>query len=446
MLKKIHTFWLTVWLLISLTFSAIPSFGRGVDVSSQATLLKVGRLLDVRKGAYLLHQGVLVERGRIRAVGDFERVKRRAPAGVKIVDLGRSTVLPGLIDCHSHLFLSNDGRVDRTKEMSPEERRRVAERNSLELLQAGVTSVRNLGHSGVRGDAMLRDAIKAGKFPGPRIVAATRKLTPPGGQPLTGNDVSKEILAQDFLTVANVDEARRAVRDAEGAGASVIKVVVDVGRNLLGLEEIKAIVDEAHQLKLKVAAHATTEEGARRAALAGVDSIEHGTEASDETFRLMAERGIFLVANDYTADALRQIFAANLMSSPEDRPDFEGWLKDYTVKSPQRLQRALKAGVRIALGSDMIFAFPGKTRGQASLLVLEALRGEGMETIDCIRAATTNAAALLGWQDQAGAIEAGKFADIIAVEGDPLKDLSVLQRVRFVMKDGRVIRDDFTRP
>lgn len=411
----------------------------------QVTLLKVGRLLDVKSGAYLENQGVLIERGRISAVGAFESVRRNAPRGVKVLDLGQSVVLPGLIDCHSHLFLSNDGQVDRTAGMTEEERLRLAERNALELLRGGVTTARNVGHSGTRGDAVLRDRVDAGKITGPRIIPATRKLTPPGGQPLGASAVTKAILARDFLTVSNEDEARRAVRKAAADGAGVIKIVVDVGKNLLGLNEIKAIVEEAYVLKLKVAAHATTEEGARWAALAGVASIEHGTEANDETFRMMTERGIFLVANDYKPEHLRQIFAANLASQPTLRADFEAWLKDYTQKTPARLQRALKAEVRIAFGSDMIFAFPGKTRGQASLLVLEALQSEGLAPLECVRAATVNAAELLGWQARIGTIEQGKLADIIALDGDPLKDISELQRVRFVMKGGVIVKDEPSR-
>lgn len=437
---------LRIFTALLLFIALSPGALSGSGFAPQATLLKAGRLLDVKSGAYLENQGVLIERGRIKAVGKYESVRRQAPRGAKVIDLGRAVVLPGLIDCHSHLFLSSDGRVDKTVGLTEAERLGLAERNAVELLAGGVTTARNVGHSGLRGDAVLSNRVKAGQVAGPRIIAATRKLTPPGGQPLTGNSVSKEILAKDFLTVGNVRDARLAVREAARSGAGVIKIVVDVGRNLIGLEEIKAIVDEAHRLKLKVAAHATTAEGSRRAALSGVDSIEHGTEASDETFKLMAARGIFLVANDYTADTLRRIFAANLQSSPEDRADFEAWLKDYTTKTPDRLRRALKAGVRIAFGSDMIFAFPGKTRGQASLLVLEALQGEGLPPMDCIRAATINGAELLGWEDRIGTIEPGKLADIIAVEGDPLKDLSEFGRVRFVMKDGQVVKDELSRP
>lgn len=433
-------------LLLFIALSTGALSGSGLSFAPRATLLKAGRLLDVKGATYLENQGVLIERGRIKAVGKFESIRRTAPKGVKVIDLGGAVVLPGLIDCHSHLFLSNDGRVDRTEGMTEDERQRVAEKNALELLAAGITTVRNLGHSGVRGDAMLRDAIKARNIPGLRILAATRKLTPAGGQPLAGRAVTKEILQKEFLPISGEDDARRAVQIAlDSGGADVIKIVVDVGQKLLSLAEVKAIVAEAHRANVKVAAHATTSEGTRIAAEAGVDSIEHATDASDETFRLMARRGIFLVPTDFTADSLRQIFGADLERNPKEKDDFEAYVKDYASKMPKRLERALKAGVRIAAGSDVFFVYPGKTRGQASLLMLETLRIEGMTAFDCIRAATVNAAELLGWQDRIGAIEAGKLADIIAVEGDPLKDLSEFQRVRFVMKDGYVIKDELGR-
>lgn len=446
--SSIHrsSFCLLLCLLCLALLGAGVSTGTGSNLSSQAMLLKVGRLLDVKTGAYLVNQGVLIAEGRIRQVGKFETVKRSAPRGVKVIDLGRASVLPGLIDCHSHLFLSNDGRLDRTLGMAEEERQRVAERNARELLTAGVTTVRNLGHSGVRGDAILRDAIKSRSIPGLRVIAATRKLTPPGGQPIAGSRVTEEMLRRDFLPIANVEDARRAVLSAIDAGADVIKIVEDVGPKLLSLEEVKAIVEEAHRAKVKVAAHATTAEGARIAAEAGVDSIEHGSEATDETFRLMAARGIFLVPTDFTADSLRQIFAADLERNPKDKNDFEKYVKDYASKMTKRLEHAMKAGVRIAAGSDVFFMYPGKTRGEASLLIIETLHLEGMTPIDSIRAATVNAAELLGLQASIGTIEAGKVADIIAVEGDPLKDLSEFQRVRFVMKDGYIIRDELTRP
>ncbi|HEY0005834.1 MAG TPA: amidohydrolase family protein [Pyrinomonadaceae bacterium] len=405
-------------------------------------LIKAGRLLDVKWGQVLAGQGVLVENGRIKRVGPLALVLRHAPKNVTVVDLGDAMLLPGLIDCHSHLFLSSDGRVDTTLKMSINEREALAAKMAREVLEAGITTVRNLGHSGVRGDADLRDEINAGRLAGPRILAATRKLTPPGGQLLPGNPATEEVIKREFLPVNGALQARQAVRQAIKAGADVIKIVVDVGQKLLSEDEVKAIVDEAHRARLKVAAHATTEKGAATAALAGVDSIEHGTRASDETFRLMQRKGIFLVPTDYTEASLRQIFAANLRQSPADTADFEAWLKEYLELTPRRFQRAMKAGVKIAAGSDQYFIYPGRTRGQATLLMLETLVSEGLPALEAIRAATVNASELLGWQDRIGTIEAGKYADIIAVEGDPLKEIKELQRVSFVMKDGVVIRND----
>lgn len=440
-MRKIFT--LILLLSIALSIGA-PSVSRS-EAASQSILLKVGRLLDLKTGAYLENQGVLVEEGRIRRVGAFQTVRRSAPRGARIIDLGRAVVLPGMIDCHTHLFLSSDGRTDRTREMTEDERWRLAAQNALETVMAGITTVRNVGHSGVRGDAALRDAVNAGKIQGPRILAATRKLTPPEGQPLTGASVTKEVLERDFLPLSSVEDARRAVRSAVSQGADVIKVVVDVGKRVLTLDQMKAIVEEAHRAKVRVAAHATSRDAIRTAAEAEVDSVEHGNEASDDALRLMAERRIFLVPTDYTPDSMRLIFAADVARNPGDKEDFEAYIKDYAAKMPDRLTRALKAGVRIAAGSDMIFLYPGKTRGQASLLVLQALESEGMKPLECIRAATINASELLGLQNLLGTIEAGKYADIIAVEGDPLRDLSEFQRVRFVMKGGQVIKDEITR-
>jgi imidazolonepropionase-like amidohydrolase len=411
--------------------------------SKPVVIIKAARLLDVKSGAVLKNQGVLVEVGRIKRVDAFAQKRRRAPNYSTSIDLGEAMLLPGLIDCHGHLFLSSDGRVDPTLKMTTAEREAMAARLALETLLAGVTTVRNVGHSGVRGDAALRDSINAGRVQGPRLLAATRKLTPPGGQLLPGNPNEKELIAREFLPISGVEEARRAVREAVKEGADVIKVVVDVGKKLLSLDEMKAIVDEAHRARIKVAAHATTEAGTRTAAEAGVDSIEHATEASDATFQLMRERGIFLVPTDYTPPLLRQIFATELERVPKDREDFELWIKDYSEKTPKRLERALKAQVRIAAGSDMYFVFPGKTRGQAILLMLETLVNEGLTPLDSIRAATGSAAELLGWQDRIGTIEVGKFADLIAVSGDPLKDVSEFQRVKFVMKDGAVVKNEF---
>jgi imidazolonepropionase-like amidohydrolase len=286
----------------------------------------------------------------------------------------------------------------------------------------------------------LRNAVNAGWVQGPRILASTRKLTPTGGQLNSQSVLSKEIVEQEFAVVNGPLEARRAVREATYTGADVIKVVIDAGPRVLTLEEMKAIVDEAHRSKIKVAVHATTELGTRTAVEAGADSIEHASIISDQTLQMMKERGIFLVPTDFTAATIRTIVLTPRNPSPEELADLEAFLKGYAENVPQRLRRAMKIGVKIAAGSDMLFKFPGKTRGQASLLLYEALRDEGMSPIEIIRAATVNAAELLGWQGRVGELSPGAYADLAAVAGDPLADVSTLEHVIFVMKGGVVVK------
>ena len=424
----------------------------GDAAAAKVTLVKAGRLLDVRTGQYLSNYGVLVEGERIKFVGPLAEVQARAQKGAAVVDLGSATVLPGLIDSHSHLLSAMEGRLNITESVVVTLVQQGAVRRALlgaamarEDLEAGITTVRNLGHSGTHGDVALRDAINAGLLPGPRIVAAARKLTPPGGQALAGVDpeMAESLIAQEYRTVSGAEDARRAVREVLFAGADLIKVVVDDGNRALRLDELRAIVEEAHSRGVKVAAHATSAAAVRAAVEAGVDSVEHATEATDEVLQLMRERGTFLGATVWTPEALAHVFTAARAMSPKERTDFEAFMARLVEPSSDVLRRAMKAGVKIAPGSDMWWRYPGKTRGQASLLMLTALRRAGMPAASIIRAVTADAAELLGWQDRVGTVEAGRFADLVAVSGDPLADISELERVRFVMKGGAVVRDEF---
>jgi imidazolonepropionase-like amidohydrolase len=358
---------------------------------------------------------------------------------VTTIDLSQLTLLPGLIDSHSHLFSASDGRIDTTSQMSRVQRLLLAKRNARDVLEVGITTVRNLGGSGVNGDAVLRDLINAGRATGPRIVAATRKLTPPGAQ---GGSLSPEVRDREFLIVDGPYLARQAVRKAIKSGANIIKVVIDAGPRAINLLEMKAIVEEAHSKNVKVSAHATSERGIRTAVDAAVDSVEHGNQVNDEILATMRQKGIYLMLNLYMSESLQQIFAADLVRSPEQKPDFEGFLKNNDSQSRHRLQKAMSSGVKIVAGSDMVFLYPGKTRGEASLIVLYALQHYGMAPSEIIRATTINAAELLGWEGVIGSLEPNKYADLLAVEGDPLKDIRDISRVRFVMKGGRITRDD----
>ena len=416
------------------------------------TLIEAGRVLDVRTGAYANRQGILVENGRILEIGDIAAVRAHAPKDAAAIDLRTATLLPGLIDCHAHLLIAveprflGDALTIAVAQMSASQRALLGARNAREDLEAGVTTVRMVGHSGINGDSALRDAINAGWIPGPRIQAATRKLAPPGGQALPLHSaVESEITDQEFRIVAGADDARRAVREALHEGADLIKVVVGDQPPRLGVDEVKAIVDEAHRSKIKVAVHAATAESIAISIEAGVDSIEHADEASDDQLAAMRDKGIFLGATEWTREALMGAYKA-LNMTPELQAAFDAYYKNYSANSTRRLRSAMKLGVKIAAGSDMWFNYPGKTRGEATVMALATgLHEEGMPAADQIRAMTLSAAELMGWQDRVGSVEPKRFADLIAVAGDPLRDIGELQRVKFVMKAGRVVRNDFGR-
>lgn len=280
-----------------------------------------------------------------------------------------------------------------------------------EDLESGFTTVRNVGHSGIDGDAALRDAINAGRVPGPRILAAARKLTPLGGYFQALNPaVADPIVQQEFLQVGNVDEARRAV-------------------------------DE--DLCYKVAVHAQSKIAIQTAIDAGADSIEHGNDLTDEQLKLMREKGIFFdLTPTFYGGFLPKIFDACIVMSPAFRSAYGSGVERGRQRYDALVQRILKSGVKFAAGSDMCWFYPGKTRGQATATRFPVLHNAGMPSIEVIRAITINAAEMLGWQDRVGAVEPGKFADLVAVSGDPIADITELERVRFVMKDGQVVRND----
>ncbi|MGC2695663.1 MAG: amidohydrolase family protein [Candidatus Angelobacter sp.] len=420
---------------------------------TKSTLLKAGRMLDVKTGKYVPSAGVLIENDKIKEAGPLAQVQAHAPKDALVIDLGNSTILPGLVDCHAHLLASGttvnpqETILNAAVGMSPTARVLMGAHNAREDLEAGFTTVRVVGHSGIEGDVSLRDAIHAGWLPGPRIQAAARKITPPGGQALQLNPaVADAIIDQEFLQVGSADEARKAVRLNLFYGADLIKVVADADNRFITPEEMKAIVEEAHRAKVRVAVHATTVTGIQTAIDAGVDSIEHGNDVTDEQLKAMREKGVFL-------DITELLFGGRLRTMIEKRqvlpPQLQQELKAYeqmeAKQTPARMARILKSGVKFTTGSDMWFDYPGKTRGQATAIMFGALKELGMTSADVIRAATVNAAESMGWQDRIGVLEPGKFADVIAVSGDPLADVTELERVQFVMKGGEVVRNSLTK-
>ncbi len=410
------------------------------------TAVRAARMIDVHSGTVVANAVVLVEKDRIQAAGDGLAI----PAGARLINLGDATLLPGLIDSHTHLLQYYDlawrGTAVGTKirRMTTVNKVLLGAATARDYVEAGITTVRDLGSSGVNGDVALREAIDDGWVIGPRIVASTRALVADDGKadpsspdgPLT-------------VKMKGPEDARQAVRAAFQAGADCIKIIVN-GPPLMPLEVAQAIVDEAHRSGKKVAAHAVGEQATRIAAQAGVDSIEHayahfqqavGVAAlPDDVLKIMAEKHIFLVPTDATLDL---VMAVRRNDPPQDRARIEEEMRKNLEADAARLRRAIQAGVPIAAGADNYTynSLSGRTRGQTSLNVLQAYAKAGMPPLEIIRAATMNAAELLGRPDL-GAIEANKLADIIAVPGDPLKDISQLLHVRFVMKGGQVVYND----
>jgi len=406
-------------------------------------LVKAARLFDVRAGAYRADQGLWIEAGRIKQIGPFDAVRAAAPRDIAIVDLGTATLLPGLIDVHAHLLAAmdpgtaaSDNLVQTLTTQSPARRALTGAAMARQMVEAGFTTVRNVGHSGPDVDVALRDAIANGLIPGPRVLAAARKLSPIGGQAMPVQGIAQSIIDVDFLPVGTPEEGRRAVQQNLRAGADVIKVVVDDWPRVVGADTLKAVVEEAHRVGIGVAAHATTSVGIQAAVDAGVDSLEHGDDATDAQFAAMKSKGIFFVPTLWPRELLpipRQL-AAN--------PNIDKMVGAFMAGQRTKVEKAMKAGVRLAFGSDNWFGFPDKPRGDTTRAVLIAMPTFGVPVADALRAATINAADLLKISETVGTLEATKSADLIAVEGDPLTDIAALGKTTFVMKGGTIVRDD----
>ena len=448
-------------ILLPVWFLALLASGHPAAPShAPATLVKAGRLLDPRTGAVLSPAAVLIEDGKIKEVGPPAQVQSDAPAGVKAMDLGGATLLPGLIDSHTHLLI--DVVVPAAAEaerrfngefapglllaitMSPSDRVLLGAQLAREDLESGFTTVRNLGHSGIDGDVALRNAINAGRLAGPRMLAAGRKLIKNGYVQSLHPALAKGILQQEFLEVSGgPDGARQAVNANVFYDVDLIKVTV--GEDI-SVAEMTAIVDEAHRQHLKVAAHAIDTASIQTAIDGGVDSIEHGNGVTDAQLRTMRDKGIFLDLTPTFFDGLWSKIHETVTVSPEQRAAMAARDERSRQRAAALVQRVLRSGVKLAAGSDMCWFYPGKTRGQASATMFPALRRAGMPPLDVLRAVTSGAAEMLGWQDRVGAVEPGKLADLVAVGGDPIADITELERVRFVMKDGQVIRNELAPP
>jgi imidazolonepropionase-like amidohydrolase len=399
--------------------------------------IRAGRLTDGKSEKPLEYPLILVEGDRIVSV----TVHGNAPAGVQVIDLGNATVLPGFIDAHTHLLLHGDTTPEEydaqlLKESIPY-RAILAARNAQIALSHGFTAMRDLETEGAMyADVDVKKAIASGEVPGPRLQVATRAMTPTGMYPLL--DYSWELkMPTGVQYVDGVDGARKAVREQVMYGADWIKYYSDGrvrfdadgrlhSRVIFTDEEAKAIVDESHRLGKKVAAHAIGSDGIAAALRAGVDTIEHGDGLTDELMDEMVRKGVYWVPT-ITVDR-------NLAAGSTD----EFWKKTFDLQR-ENFSKAIQKRVKIALGTDA-GGFDWKKVNQAK--EFEYYVEYGMTPMQAIRTGTSVAAELLGWSETAGTVEAGKWADLVAVGGDPLKDITELQNVKFVMKSGAIFKDE----
>lgn len=402
-------------------------------------VIRAGRLFESDAGRFAVDQEILVRGGRVVAVG--EKVDR--PAGARVIDLSRYTVLPGLIDAHTHLLylegvtggLTMEGVKALVTEGLPLRALHGAAR-ARTFLEAGITSVRDLGNSGKFGDVALRDAINDGSVDGPRMFVSGPGLSPVGGQ-FRGLKPGYESLAADeYQIVHSAEQAADLVRENVTHGATVIKIYSNNTPNVgnLTVDEIRAIVAAAKVHGVKVAAHATNDAAVYRAALAGVNSIEHAYQVADSTLALMAKNGVTLVPTDI--DSL-SILRYESLSNPGGPPPPPERIRGYLAGGRGRLMRAMKAGVTITAGSDNYLDLKWP-QGTAAKRNLQAYREAGMTAVQVLQAATSNDARLLGMEGGLGVIRAGAYADLIAIDGDPERDFTAIERVRFVMKGGTV--------
>jgi imidazolonepropionase-like amidohydrolase len=428
------------------------------------TLVTAAGLLNPRTGILLSPAAVLIENGKIKEVGSPGQLQSHLPSSARIIELGGATLLPGLIDAHTHLLLdvvvppaAESGRRfngDFAPDLllaiveSPNKRVLLGAQMAREDLESGFTTARNLGHSGIDGDTALRDAINAGRISGPRILASGRKIASLGDYVQNLNPALAEaIVRQEFFLVANLEEGRRAVDENLFYDIDVVKVALDDDGVGINGPIMSAIAEEAHRAHKKVAAHATSQVAIQIAIDAGVDSIEHGNDVTDAQLKTMRDKGIYLdITPTFWSGFFSQITEPSIVVAPTPEAEQAAAIERRRVRVSTFIQRVLKSGVNFAAGSDMCWFYPGKTRGQASATMFYRLHDAGMPSLDILRSVTTNAAQMLGWSDRIGSIEPGKLADLVAVAGNPLADITELERVRFVMKDGQVVKNDLSPP
>jgi imidazolonepropionase-like amidohydrolase len=412
----------TLFALFALVFAA-------AGASGQVTAIRAGRVVDPEAGTAAENQVIIVEGGKIKAVGAGLKV----PAGATVVDLSRATVMPGLFDAHTHLCMSVDMRRDAgsyyyTTLNDPDSFRSLqGAANARAMLAAGFTTVRDIGNEGNHACTSLRRAIERGLVVGPTVLNAGRIIAPLGGQFHLQPD--KPGLAEpEYRFADSRDEMRKAIRENAHFGARLIKIVVDDQPYIYTADDIRFMIEEARRAGLKLAAHAWTREGAHNAAEAGVASIEHGNGISDEDLLLAKRNNVTMVFTPFPEWVLKEFRQEPGQAAAEYRQEID------------RLSSAYKLGVTIAFGTDVIHDLPKYTRGTQAITWIDSYVAAGIPARDLLRMMTVNAARLLGVERERGLLRPGLAADLIATPANPLDNIQTLKQVSFVMKDGVIIK------
>jgi imidazolonepropionase-like amidohydrolase len=402
-------------------------------------IIHAGRVLDVKTGQWHADQSIFIEGDKIVRI---ESGASTSAPGWKDIDLRNATVLPGLIDCHVHLTLSPSNFGYELLGVSEARQTLTGAANALKTLRAGFTTVRNVGAWGYT-DVALRDAINAGDVPGPRLLVSGMPLS------ITGGHFDNTLLPWEyhasFASVADgVDGVRHMVRQQIKYGADLIKFMASGGVLTKGddpqaaqysFEEMQTIVSEAHRLGRRVAVHAHGSQAIQWAIQAGADSVEHGSYVNDEGIAAMKTHGTYLVPTLYTGDFLlenmEKLHLAEFLVLKA---------REVLPAAKKNVSHAFRSGVKIAFGTDA-GVFPHGFNARE----FDSMVRSNLSPLAAIRSATIDAADLLGWSSKVGSVEAGKWADLVAVDGDPISDVKVLENVKFVMKGGLIVKNEYVK-